>query len=552
MQRKYIVLLSIVFVIGVVLRFYKLGIVPEGLHRDEAFLGYNAYSILKTGRDMSGRFFPLHFESFLYSPAGYSYFSIPFIGIFGLNAFSVRFASALFGSLTVLMIYFLVRKLFMLSPDSYRLSLIASFLLAISPWHMNLSRTATENTVVVFFIITGITLYVLWVRNGTLGFLLGAFGAFFVTLFIYQAARSFLPLFLPLLMLSTKNQLRHTSSGTSLLLYLVLIILPIIMILRSPELSLRIRTVSLFASGETQLVLDEQGREDGVRGTTPFVTRVFHNKAYGYINQFLKNYSDHFSFPFLFTDLGLPIRYRVPGMGLLYLFELPLLLFGLWKMQQSKHAPFALLVGWLFVTPIGSALSFDDVPNLQRTLIMYPALAIISAYGWIALIDRVTKMKRGKLVSSIAFIIIAAYVLSYLHNYYIHLPIHQTWYRQEGYKKLVQKVNELLPQYQKAMITTRESAPTIFFLFYSSHDPKLFQHYARRNTLRDFDRINFGPYEFSLEECPLRIDAKTGQLTGQSGALYVNYGTCKDPGGIKLLEEIRRGDQSTVFRVVSL
>lgn len=552
MQRRHIVLLSIVFVIGVVLRFYKLGVVPEGLHRDEAFLGYNAYSILKTGRDMSSRFFPLHFESFLYSPAGYSYVSIPFIGMFGLNAFSVRFASSLFGSLTVLMIYFLVRKLFVSSPDSYRLSLIASFFLAISPWHINLSRTATENTIVVFFILAGISLYLMWVHNGKFHFLMGAFGAFFVTLFIYQAARSFLPLFLPLLMLSTKNQLRHTSLRIPLFLYLVLIILPIVIILQSGDLSLRIRTVSLFASHETQLVLDEQGREDGVRGTTPFVTRIFHNKAYGYANQFLKNYFDHLNYSFFFTDLGLPIRYRVPDMGLLYLFELPLLLFGLWKIQQGKHAPLALLLGWIFVTPIGSALAFDDVPNLQRTLIMYPALAILSAYGCVALFDRVTKMKRGKLVSSIALTIIAAYVLSYLHNYYIHLPIHQTWYRQEGYKELVRNINELLPQYQKAMITTRESAPTIFFLFYSSYDPKLFQHYARRSTLRDFDRVNFGPYEFSLEECPLRSDTKTSQLTGQSGVLYINYGTCKDPAGIKLLEEIRRGDQSTVFRVTSL
>lgn len=529
-----------------ILRFYKLGVVPAGLHRDEAFLGYNAYSILKTGRDMSSRFLPLHFESFLYSPAGYSYLSIPFITLFGLSPYSVRFASALFGSLTVLMIYFLVRNLFISFPHASRISLVASFLLAISPWHINLSRTATENTIVVFFVVAGVTLYLMWVHNGKFLFLMGAFGAFFVTLFIYQAARSFLPLFLPLLILSTRNHLRHTSLRTPLLLFLVLIILPIIMILQSPELSLRIRTVSLFASHETQLVLDEQGREDGVGGTTPFVTRAFHNKAYGYMNQFLKNYFDHFSFPFLFTDLGLPIRYRVPGMGLLYLFELPLLLFGLWKILQGKHAPFALLVGWIFVTPIGSALAFDDVPNLQRTLIMYPALAIISAYGLVAMIDLCRKMKRVKLVSSLAMTIILTHVVSYLHAYYIHLPTHQPWYRQEGYKELVQKVNGLLPQFQKAVITTRESAPSIFFLFYSSYNPNEFQQYAKSSTLRDFDRINFGQYVFSLEECPLRL-RKTS--SNDPNVLYINYGTCATLPEMQELAHVKRPDNSVVFRI---
>ena len=98
--------------LGLVLRLAFLGQIPQGLHRDEAFLGYNAYSILKTGSDISGNFLPIHLESFYFSPNGYSYFSIPFILIFGLNSFSIRLASFLFGSLTIPLIYFLSVKLF--------------------------------------------------------------------------------------------------------------------------------------------------------------------------------------------------------------------------------------------------------------------------------------------------------------------------------------------------------------------------------------------------------------------------------------------------------
>src|SRR5437016_2654950 len=94
-QWRYILLLAIIFSLAFFLRVYKLGDVPTGFHRDEAYLGYNAYSILKTGKDISGNMLPLHLKSFLYSPAGYSYFSIPFIVLFGLNEFAIRFPSAI-------------------------------------------------------------------------------------------------------------------------------------------------------------------------------------------------------------------------------------------------------------------------------------------------------------------------------------------------------------------------------------------------------------------------------------------------------------------------
>ena len=78
-MKKIYIFLSLIFLLGAFLRFFAIGEVPVSLHRDEAFLGYNAYSILVTGRDISGHPLPIHLESFFFSPAGYSYFSIPFI-----------------------------------------------------------------------------------------------------------------------------------------------------------------------------------------------------------------------------------------------------------------------------------------------------------------------------------------------------------------------------------------------------------------------------------------------------------------------------------------
>ena len=110
---KFAILLTII-TLAAFLRFYKLGTNPPGLYWDEAVMGYDAYSILKTGKDHHGVTLPLFFESFGdWKLPGYHYLLIPSISIFGLNEFAVRFPSALLGTLTVFLTYFLTKKLLM-------------------------------------------------------------------------------------------------------------------------------------------------------------------------------------------------------------------------------------------------------------------------------------------------------------------------------------------------------------------------------------------------------------------------------------------------------
>ncbi len=549
MKLAKLILVSILVLAGL-LRFYKLGEIPAGFHRDEAFLGYNAYSILKTGRDMNGNVLPVNLQSFLYSPGGYSYLSIPPVALFGLNAYAVRLASALFGTLTIIIIYLLVNELFRQSSHGSTLALVTSLLVAISPWNISLSRVATENIPVTFFILLGTLLYLLWVKKGKTALVFLSFVSFAFTLALYQAPRAFLPLFIPLLIFLYGPKSKQLT--IPFLLYGVTILLPIIVILTSPTLSLRLRTVSLFASQNTQLSLDEYIREDGVQRAGTMVSRLFHNKLTGYIPKFLQNYASHFSYDFLFTDKGLPDRYRVPAQGLLYILELPLLFVGLASLVKKPTKEGTLIIGWLLLAPIGSSLTFDDVPNLQRTVFVEPVFAIVNALGILSAAYFFKKLSpRIHIIGLTIVAVLASYSFAfYVHQYFIHLPVHQPWYRHEGYAQLVQEVNKLLPSYNRAVVTNRESAPAIFFLFYSSYDPATFQTEAKHGQTTDLDRVNFGLYEFSQEECPLRLDPKTKSLTGEPHVLYVDYGTCKITEGINVLKEVRRGDQSLVFVVV--
>lgn len=558
MKKINIVLIACVIIIGTALRFYQLGSIPEGLHRDEAFLGYNAYSILKTGKDISGHILPLHLQSYLYSPAGYSYFSIPFISVFGLNAFSVRFASALFGALTIILTYLLALKLL----NRVNIALTASFLLAISPWHINLSRTATENTIVVFFISLGILFYLHWLKHTSLPTLGLSFLSFAVTFTLYQGPRAFLPMFVPYLIYVLGIPKKHVAMVSSL--FFITILLPLVIILISPQLSLRIKTVSILASTQTQLLLDEQIREDGVTSSHKFMTRIFHNKVAGYSAQFLDNYFSHFSYSFLFTDKGLPDRYRVPGAGLLYIFELPLLLFGIIYLLKNARQTAYLLLGWIIIAPIGSSLTFDDIPNLQRTLLIFPSLSVVIASGVIGLTEITYRSRVREMVLTtikIVLITVAIYnVLFYLHQYFVHLLIHKPWYRHEGYQQMITEVNKLLPKYKSAIITTRESSPTIFFLFFNKYDPKTFQTETQSVRDKDLDRVSFYKFQFSQDECPLRLEVKTDAQTavtrnyfiGLPDTLYVNSGTCSTPRDYaKELKVIQRRDNSTIFKIAT-
>ncbi len=549
-------MIVIITCFGALLRFYKLGIVPDGFHRDEAFLGYNAYSLLKTGKDMSGKLLPLHFESFIYSPGGYSYASIPFIAIFGLDEFSTRFASAFFGTLTIPLLFLLAYKLF---PKTPRIGILGSFILVITPWHINLSRTATENILVTFFLLLGIYFFFVWKdHQNKLLFLLLGFISISLTLVIYQAPRAFLPMFIPF-MFSILFFDKKRSIFLPLVLYSIFILLPVGLVLSNSHLSTRMKTVSIWSTEKTSLIIQEQIREDGVRNIHPLVSRITHNKIIGYTEEFLRNYFLHFSYDFLFADRGMPDRYRIPHAGLLYISMIPLVLSGIYYLMTEKKRIGWFLIGWISIGIIGSALTFDDIPNLQRTVFIVPAVSLIISVGTYSLLGIRSNILR---IATTGIFLFAFFFegYRYLHHYYVQQIVHRPWYRQEGYRELVQFIQKIEHKYNNIVITNRESAPTIFFLFYTKYDPKQFQEETKYSTFRDFDRISFYKYIFSEEECPLKEVSYQSEKNpniivtncyGEKNSLYVNSGLCKEPKVCaNILRTVRRNDGTNAFFIL--
>lgn len=550
-MRKTVLLLFLITVLGGILRFYELGEVPKALHRDEAFWGYNAYSVLKTGYDMTGDFLPLHLKSFLYSPSFYIYFSIPFISLFGLNEFSVRGASALFGTFTIPVLFFLLIFLFEKSKRREFIALSSALILALLPWHINLSRLATENTIVTFFIILATVLFIYSFSKKSLFYLVISYLLFFLTFFIYQMPRSFLIFYVPLLYFcfASKSQFRKNTI-IHVFLFLLFIILPLIIILKSQELSLRIRTVSIFGTPETILKIDEQRREEYLQDASLIASKVFHNKVVYYAKTATENYFSHFSFEFYFTDKGLPDRYRIPLSPIIFISLHPFILYGGYLCIRKGRVGVYILVSILLI-PVGSALTFDDVPNLQRTMPLSIFYSILAGYGFVSFLSKdikVSKYKINLLITILFFAVFSFEFFSYLRQYYAHSSWYRPWYRNDGYKELMTEVKNYPDK--KIIMTNRESAPAIFTLFYTSYDPVLYQKLSKQHMNLHYDLMAFDGYEFSEEECPLRFNEKEDALTGKKDVIYVNSSLCKIPEGTKLLKTIKRTDGSDVFYVL--
>ena len=127
MKKYKFIILGLIIVIAMLLRFYQLSSNPPSLTWDEAAWGYNAYSLGIDGKDEFGRFLPVdYFESFGdFKPVMYAYLDVIPIKIFGLNEFATRFPSAFFGVLTVLLTYFLVKRIFSKSRNAELIALVS-------------------------------------------------------------------------------------------------------------------------------------------------------------------------------------------------------------------------------------------------------------------------------------------------------------------------------------------------------------------------------------------------------------------------------------------
>ena len=154
-----------------------LDTIPGALNRDELSIGYNAYSIYKTGLDEHGSGpYPLAIQAFgEYKLPGLIYLTIPAIALFDLTPFAIRLPTALLGVLTIPILGLFIFRI----TTSRKISLVTMGLIATLPWAVHASRSAFEPASALPFFFGGLSLILIAqsTRKQYLSFLFGLGGA---------------------------------------------------------------------------------------------------------------------------------------------------------------------------------------------------------------------------------------------------------------------------------------------------------------------------------------------------------------------------------------
>lgn len=526
-MKKEIKILLLIFLLALFLRIIKLGTFPYGFHADEVRVAWNALSLLKTGHDDKGNLLPLYYNSFGdYRPTGIFYTVIPSLILFGRNEFAVRFPSALIGALSIVPLYLFVAEL----SKNKKLGFASSFLLTISPWHVDVSRATAEAVIAAFLTLWALYFFIRLINTNNKKFIVYSSLFTILSYFFYHSTRVVTPLFFAAVALYFRNfkkLILYTVAGTFLLTFLFSL---------NPNSVGRLNQVSIPGDIDVKYEISQAGD-------------IVNNKFVIYIKRFINEYAKYFGADFLLGYSAKPYRYTTPGIGILTFSEGILFILGLIQIAKKKQnsLPFLLLL----VSPLPAALTTEDSPNLMRSFYMIFFVVIISAYGLNFLLEI---KKHHKLTKFSTFTLLlfnfAFFAYMYFWHSYIHRPflanadMDNSSYRNIGTKEMALRLDGLAGKYEKIIVTGDPDNIYPWYAFFTGKDPATFN-----KNPKQFDNIYFSDLRCPSDDS--FVEPNPDNL------LVIDMWECApeskihDGLPIKILEKTYRPDKSRVFTLVT-
>ncbi len=469
-------LFCLVIALALFARTWQLSTIPPALDWDEVAIGWNAYSIWETRLDEYGTRLPLTFRSFGdYKAPILVYGTAPFVGLLGLEPWIVRLPSALAGVATVIVMFFLaleVGKLLLLE-EKFRkyFALLATMLLALSPWHLLFSRPAFEPNIALFFITLGTWLFLLSLRTPYLWLFSGL--SYLISLYAYHSPKVFLPPFLLGLLLIFYKQVSAGIGKYKLTSVFALIIL-------------------IFATVPLIKINFEGGGSTRVTGTSIFYDEHQQLKSLNSDMMVMlgNNYLSHLNPQFFLSSSSNNYRMALKDYGLMTGIEWLFMIVGfvfLFKKRQNKGAQFLLL--W-FVFGFLPAMIGREVPHSLRSLNVLPAIILITAYSFIKLsrqllnlldqknikFNKLNFLKRSKNIIlyvffTFVFLAFSWSKINYFKEYYVAYPVYAARDWQYGYQQAIEIAQQYENQVDKIIITSAYGQPHIFTYFFEKREP---------------------------------------------------------------------------------
>lgn len=538
------ILLFLIILLAVVLRLYKLGEAPHGFYVDEAGQGYSAYSILKTGKDEFGKPFPIVFRSLTdFKTPVYIYLIVPLIPIFGLNPFTVRFPSFIFSILTIPVLYFLVLKL----SKNKHVALLASLMLAISPWHILFGRTNFECNVALFFFLSGVFSFYLSLERPK--FLILSAIMFAIAIPAYHSQRIITPLMVLILFFKYKKTLLKKTH-----LYYLLWAGVIGFIITIPTLSIALTPGFLARATGLNIFTHARQMPSGfienylgplfpiVNGSWFLTTREFLSLYFSYLSP---------RYMFILGDYG--ARSSFPELSTFFVWQFPFYLWGFWTLLKNKKLEnlkfFALST--LLISPIPAAVTRDPYTTIRALPLVIPQIIVIS----LGLYDFYSKF-RSKSWRRIAFVVFLGFLFYSIFKLYSSVIILNEHYRAKYWDWGWKEVNEVLESVDQNVPVTIDNArsdPELILAFFMKYPPDKYQtenpEVAPKNYYKDLNRVR----EKHVGRVITRsIDWKRDLTVDQylvGDELAISHEQIKEHN-LTLVSEIKYPDGKIAFRIV--
>jgi 4-amino-4-deoxy-L-arabinose transferase-like glycosyltransferase len=499
------IILIAILLLAAMVRLPSLDQFPAGLNADEAAIGYNAYSLIQTGKDEHGASWPLVFRSFDdYKPPLYFYMVLPFVAAMGLNVWAVRLPSALLGIAAVYLIYLLSNRLFpdklKLGRSSFGVGLVSALILALNPWHIHFSRGGWEVNAATTLVLAGFV----WAYSKPRRYWLAGL-AIVASLYTYHALRLILPFlllgyfWLDRERLLAKNQIK---AWLPAVIVAAVLLIPLAGQFFSAEGSARFTGVSVFADEGPLWEALALRDEHELAATSPQM-RLLHNKYISYTLRIGQNYLSHFSPRFLYIQGDEIERSRIPGVGLALLIGLPFFALGTIASVSKfkKNHRFVLL--WLLLAPLAAAITFQS-PHALRAQNMVIPLTILTATGFAVAWQAIRSDKVKVLFASGLLLLLAYESGRFLHYYFLHYPQEHPVAWEYGFQQLAEYIKDNEANYERIIISDRYDQPYIIMAFFLEYPPEKFQNEIVLeprdrfgfSTVRKFGKFEFRPVDY--------------------------------------------------------
>ncbi len=453
----------ILFVAGF-LRLYLLGKYPTSLSVDEVSIGYNAYSILSTGRDQYRRFFPLVFESLgdFKSPV-YIYVTAVSEKLLGVNEVAVRVPAAAAGIVVVFLAYLVIYRL----TGKVNLALCSAAVLALSPWHIRFSRGAYEASLALAFLMSAFYCLIR-LKKFTLGLVMAIF-----SMYTYHAEKIIAPLFVMGMVVIYRDRFHVLWNGSRKRM----VFLGFVFALAT--------MVAVFINGGQvralhTSILSDVGVNQGLSQTKGLKSV---NRAFLVFSTITNRYIQYFGSYYFYVKGGNYLLGDILDFGTQYLWELPLFSFGLWTLLRrspslfdDKQATQSFYL-WTALSPIAASITLNDYHQIRSLMLVFSYILVVGVG------IRELVIKTGSRLIEVLVVLTYLWGLSAFINYYtVHWPMQKSDQSFEPFKSIARIVLEKGGAFDGVVIDPafgKEApdiigAPELYVLFYGKIDPRIY------------------------------------------------------------------------------